>query len=291
MYGKPWVLLFCTALFWAGNAIVGRAAVEAMPPIGLAFWRWFLAFLVLLPFAVRPVLDDLAELRRCWPVIVGLGLVGIATFNTCLYIGLENTQAINAGLLQAAMPAIIVAYLMFFSERPSWQELAGMVLALAGVVITLFKGDWHLMATLSLNRGDVWIFVGVLLYAAYSVGLRWRPKVHPMTFLSLTFLTGAAALLPLYIWESFTVRPVELGWDSLLAIFYVTVFPSILAYVCFNRGVELLGAARAGLTLYFVPLLVSLLAVLLLGEPFRLYHLAGMALILGGVAFAQLRRG
>ena len=291
MYGKPWVLLFCTALFWSGNAIVGRAAVEVMPPIGLAFWRWFLAFLLVLPFAIRPILNDRAELWRCWPVIVILGFLGITIFNTCLYVGLENTQAINAGLLQAAMPAIIVIYLLFLGERPSWRAIAGMALALIGVAITLFKGDWHLLLALSLNRGDVWIFVGVLVYAGYSVGLRWRPQIHPMTFLSLTFLTGATALFPIYVWESFNVRPLVLGWNSVLAIGYVTIFPSILALVCFNRGVELLGAARAGLMLYFVPLLVSLLAVLLLGEPFRLYHLAGMALILGGVAFAQLRRG
>ena len=290
IYERPWLLLFFTALFWAGNAIVGRAAVTTVPPIGLAFWRWFLAFLILLPFSWRPILNDRLELRRSWPLILGLGLVGIATFNTCLYIGLGNTQAINAGLLQAAMPAIIVIFLLFLGEKPGWRELVGMGLALTGVVITLFKGDWQLLMSFSLNRGDAWIFGGVLFYSTYSVGLRWRPPVHPMTFLSLTFMTGWVALLPLYIWESFHTRPVAFGWESILAVVYVAIFPSILAYVCFNRGVELLGPSKAGLTLYFVPILVSLLAVLLLGEPFRLYHLAGLALILGGVVFAQLRR-
>ncbi len=290
MYQRPWLLLFFTALFWAGNAIVGRAAVTAAPPIGLAFWRWFFAFLVLLPFAWRPVLNDREALKRHWPIIVTLGIIGIATFNTCLYIGLGATQAINAGLLQAAMPAIIIIFLLFLGERPGWRELAGMALALAGVVVTLFKGDWQRLASLSLNEGDAWVFAGVVLYAAYSVGLRWRPQIHPMTFLSLTFMTGWVALLPLYIRESFYAQPFTLGRDSILAVLYVTIFPSILAYICFNRGVELLGASKAGLTLYFVPILVSLLAVLLLGEPFRLYHLAGLALILGGVVFAQLRR-
>lgn len=290
IFSRPYLLLFLTALFWSGNAIVGRAVIHTMPPIGLAFWRWFLAFLIVLPFALKPLIADLPVLKRHWLRITVLGLLGISTFNACLYIGLHSTQAINSGLLQSVMPMLIIGMMAFLGERPTWRQLVGIVVALAGVLVMLFRADPALLAAFSLNRGDIWITVGVIVYAIYSVGLRWRPQLHPLSFIAATFAVGWLSMLPLYIAETLHGDPVRLLPVNLAAIAYVAIFPSLISYLCFNRGVELLGAARAGITLYLVPLIVSLMAVLLLGEPFRLYHAIGMALILGGVGFAESRR-
>ncbi|MGB3809976.1 MAG: DMT family transporter [Parvibaculum sp.] len=290
IFNRPYLLLFLTALFWSGNAIVGRAVIDTMPPIGLAFWRWFLAFLIVLPFAIRPLMADAQVLKAYWLRIVVLGLLGISTFNACLYIGLHSTQAINSGVLQSVMPMLIVGMTALLGERPTARQLVGIVVALVGVFVMLFRADPALMAAFSFNPGDVWILAGVVVYAVYSVGLRWRPQLNPLSFVAATFAVGWLSMLPLYITETMNGDPVTLLPINLAAIGYVAIFPSLVAYLCFNRGVELLGASRAGITLYLVPMIVSLLAILLLGEPFHLYHAAGMALILGGVGFAESRR-
>lgn len=261
-----------------------------MPPIGLAFWRWFLAFLIVLPFAVRPLMIDAHALKAHWISVVILGLLGISTFNACLYIGLHSTQAINSGLLQAVMPMLIIGFMAGLGERPTARQVIGIIVALGGVIVMLFRGDPALLAQFSLNRGDVWISFGVVVYALYSVALRWRPMLNPLSFIAATFAVGWISMLPLYVFETLNGHPVTVSHTNLAAIAYVAIFPSLIAYLCFNRGVELLGASRAGIALYLVPMMVSLLAILLLGEAFHLYHAIGMVLILGGVGFAESGR-
>jgi drug/metabolite transporter (DMT)-like permease len=247
IFGRPYLLLFLTAFFWSGNSIVGRAVIHTMPPIGLAFWRWFLAFLIVLPFAIKPLIADLPVLKAHWLRVVILGLLGISTFNACLYVGLHNTQAINSGLLQSVMPMLIIGLSAFLGERPTWHQLVGIFVALAGVLVMLFRADPALLAAFSLNRGDIWISVGVLVYAIYSVGLRWRPKLNPLSFVAATFAVGWISMLPLYVMETLNGDPVRLLPVNLAAIAYVAIFPSLISYLCFNRGVELLGASRAGI--------------------------------------------
>lgn len=290
---QPYLLLSFTALFWSGNAIIGRAVIDrGMPPIGLSFWRWFLALLILLPFTAGHLRRDWPELRRSWRILLVLGSLGGASFNLCLYIGLQTTQAINAGLLQAFIPVtILLLAIPVLRERPSLRQIVGMFVAFAGVIAILFKGDLQKLMQLVFARGDLWIFLGVLLNAGYSIGLKWRPNVHPLSLVVATFGISSLLLLPLYLVETLGGRPVPMTEVGIGSIVYVAVFPAILAYLCYNRGIELLGASRAGVAIYLVPMMVSLLAVVLLGEPFRLYHAAGMALILGGVAFAESRFG
>ena len=142
---QPYLLLSFTALFWSGNAIIGRAAIDrGMPPVGLSFWRWFLALLILLPFAAGHLRHDWPALRRSWRILLVLGSLGGASFNLCLYIGLQTTQAINAGLLQAFIPVtILLLAIPVLRERPSLRQIAGMLVAFTGVIAILFKGDLH----------------------------------------------------------------------------------------------------------------------------------------------------
>ena len=287
---RPYILLLLVALFWSGNSIVGRAVIDAVPPLGLAFWRWFFAFLLLLPFAWKPMRDDLPLIKMEWKRIVLLGLVGITAFNTGLYIGLHTTHAINSGLIQTLMPLMVIVLVVFLGEFPSLSQLSGILLAFAGVIYMLFRGDMELMRHLAFTRGDLWILSAVFLYALYSVGLRWRPRLHPLSFLAATFAVGWISLLPLYLGETMLGHPMPFTAASIGAIFYVSIFPSILAYLFYNRAVEVLGAARAGVALYLVPVILSVLAIILLGETFHLYHGIGMLFIMGGIAIAEKTR-
>lgn len=294
LFDRPYLLLLLVSLFWSGNSIVGRAVIDTVPPLGLAFWRWFFAFLILLPLAWKHLRADLPVLAAEWKKILILGLLGITAFNTGLYIGLHTTQAINSGLIQTLMPLMILLLMMFLGEFPTLSQLIGIAAAFLGVIYILFRGDMSLLREMSFTHGDLWILAAVFLYALYTIGLRWRPKLHPLSFVAATFAVGWASLLPLYLAETYFGHPMPLTAVSIGAVFYVALFPSIFAYLFYNRAVELLGAARAGIALYLVPVILSLLAMLLLGEPFHLYHGVGMLLVLGGVAIAEkdrLRKG
>lgn len=292
VYDTAPLLLVLTILFWSGNFIVGRAVHAEVPPVGLAFWRWFGGFLILLPFAAGPLRRDAGRLRQNWKMLVLLGVFGVACFNTFVYIGLGRTDALNALLLQSAMPVLIVgfSFLLFRERIGRWQAL-GLALSIVGVFTIATHGRLELLARLTLNPGDAWIVLAVTCYAFYSAMLRRRPAgLHPLSFLAATFLIGAAVLLPFHLWEIADGRPMHLDRPTLLAVAYVAVFPSILAYMFFNRGVELVGANRAGQYIHLMPVFGSVLAMVFLGERPQAYHAAGIVLIVAGIVAATRGR-
>jgi drug/metabolite transporter (DMT)-like permease len=287
LYHFPYLLLTLAVLFWSGNFIVGRAVRADIPPVALAFWRWTGASLLVFFLAWPHLKADWEIIKRHWPILILLSIIGVASFNTLVYTGLQWTLALNAFLMQAMMPVLIVVMsFLFFWEKISLRQTFGVVLALVGAVIIIVQGNIQALFSLSLNQGDLLIFMAVGSYAGYSVLLRKRPSIHPLSFLGVTFIIGALILLPFYVWETFTRRPIHFDRSTLLAVCYVAVFPSIVSYFCFNRGVELIGANRAGLFMYFMPLFGSLMAIVFLGESFHWFHVAGLLLIVPGILLA-----
>jgi drug/metabolite transporter (DMT)-like permease len=281
----PYLLLILAVSFWSGNFIVGRAVRGDIPPFALAFWRWAVASLLIGAPALASLKQDWALIRRHWPILMLLAATGVAAFNTLVYTGLQYTVAINAFLLQAMMPLLIVVFSYLLFRTPVHQRLAwGTMLCLAGAVTIIVRGDPAVIAALSFNPGDLLVFLAVAAYAAYSVLLRKRPPIHPLSFVAVTFALGTLMLLPLYLWETYTVRPISLNRVTLVSIAYVGIFPSIISYLCYNRGVERLGATRAGLFLYLMPIFGSALAVFFLGESFHWFHWAGLLFIVAGLA-------
>lgn len=288
---RPWLLMMLPGLFWAGNAIVGRAVAGQVPPIALAFWRWVLGAAVVLPFAWPHLRRDLPAMLRAWRVMLALSVFGVGVFNTCLYIAAQDTGALNIVMLQSAMPVLIVlASFLMFGEVVRAGQAAGIAVSLAGALTLVTRGDPSVLMRFELNRGDLWMLAGIVSYAVYTALLRRRPAVHGLSFVTATFILGALLLLPLHLAETLSGRPLPLGLPSLLAILYVAVFASVLAYLSYNRAVALLGANTAGLAVHLVPVFGTLLAVVLLGEVPRLYHACGIGLIGLGIWLAQRRR-
>lgn len=280
------LLLLLAVVFWAGNFLLGRAVRAEVPPVALAFGRWAGASLLLLPFAGRTLWRERHLLRRSLGDVVVLSFLGVATFNTLVYLGLQTTTALNAFLLQALMPVLIVAFgVLAFGERIGGRQGVGLALSLAGAAWVIVEGRPERLLSLALSPGDLLVLTAVLAYAGYSVLLRRRPPMSGLAFVLATFLIGTLMLLPFWAWEA-AVRPFEPSAPAFLALLYVMVFPSIVSYLCFNRGVELIGSARAGAFLHLMPALGSLGAVLLLGEAFRSYHALGLAAIALGIALA-----
>jgi drug/metabolite transporter (DMT)-like permease len=290
IFDMPYLLLPLAPLFWSGNFIVGRAVRAELPPLGLAFWRWCLSALIVLTVARLHLRRDWPVIRAHWKILTLLSICGIAAFNTLVYTGLQFTSAINGILLQSAIPVGIVAisYLLF-RDTITLLQSAGILVSLVGAVVIITQGNLAIFTHLALNIGDLIIIIAVLSYAVYSVFLRKRPVLHPFSFLAVTFTLGALMLLPFYVWEHLFRQAMPFTRLTLLAVGYVAIFPSIVAYLCYNRGVELLGANRAGLFIHLMPVFGSLMAIVFLGETFRWFHGLGIVLIITGIVLTTRR--
>ena len=291
MRRHPYLLLAGAALLWAGNFVLGRAMRGHIPPVGLAFWRWSLALAILLGFQGRRLLAQRAALlERRW-VVVALGVLGVGNFNLFLYAGLRETTATNALLLNAAAPAFILA-LSFASGqgRPSARTIVGVLLSLVGVAAILSRGELASLLALRLNPGDLWVLAAVLSWSVYTVLLPRRPPgVEPMVLLTATVIVGTAWITPFYLWEISRGLHVTPDVATMASILYVGLFASLAAYALWNAGVALAGPGRAGVALNLIPAFGTILAVLLLGEPFRPFQAVGIGLIVAGVTLAQSR--
>jgi drug/metabolite transporter (DMT)-like permease len=289
-WNSAWTLLILANLFWAGNIVLGRAVAGQVPPIALAYWRWTGAFVVAIGFAWPYLKRDTALLLRHWRMMLLLSATGIATYNTLSYIGLNDTTALNALLLQSAGPLIIIVWaFVLFGERPSlWQSL-GVMLSLAGVVAIAAHGSLRALLDLSINRGDLWILAALVIYGIYAAMFRVRPAVHPLSFLVATMAIGSVMILPFYLLEIAQGGRIEGGPSAWLAMLYMAIFPSFIAYLLFNRGIELIGAARAAQSWHLMPIFGSVLAVLFLGETLYPYHAVGIVLIAAGILLAAIK--
>lgn len=282
----PYLLLIFPPLFWSGNMVLGRGVNQIIPPVTLAFWRWAIALVILLPFTASRLKKDWNLVKNHWVVILILSFLGIACFNTMLYKAVHTTTAINGSLIQTSMPAWIVVFsLMLFKERIRVLQFIAVLACIFGALTIVIRGDVSLIKDLSFVEGDIWMTSAVVLYALYSALLRKRPLIDELSFITYIFGMGIIMLFPLYLWEFSTVGGVDVSWTVVGSILYVAVFPSILAYLCWNRGVKLAGANQAGLFINLTPVFTSILAVLLLGESLQLYHFTGVVLIVGGMFF------
>jgi drug/metabolite transporter (DMT)-like permease len=288
---RPHLLLTLASLFWAGNAVIGRAVVGVVPPAALAQLRWTLAFIITLPFAWEALRAELPIIRRHFGVLAVLTFTGVAAFNTMLYWALQYTTAINSTLMQSSGPLLIGLWsFLLFREPLTRGQVGGVLISLAGVIVVVSGGDIARLASLALNAGDVMVLVAIAIYALYSALLRWRPGMTQVSFLTFTMGLGALMLVPVTVAERLSGAPLpSLSLEIAAASVYVAIFPSILGYLAFNRGVQLIGANRAGPFLHLVPLFGGVLSVIFLGERPQLFHLVGAVLVIGGVFLASRR--
>jgi drug/metabolite transporter (DMT)-like permease len=285
---QPYLLLCITAMCWAGNAIVGRLAAGHIAPVTLSFLRWSIAFLIILPFAWKHLARDWGAIRGRLGTMIVLSITGVAAFNTLQYWALEHTQALNTLLLQSAAPLIVALWsLILLGVRLTLAQAFGVLLSLAGVLVILLHGDLTTLKNIDFNKGDLIFTVALAIFALYSVLSLKRPAIHGLSFVAFTFGCGAACLIPLFIWE-LSARPLmAINSANLLTLFYVAVFPSTLAYLCFNRGVQLIGANRAAPFFHVVPVFGTVMSIVFLGEHPQVFQFLGFALVLTGVFVAS----
>jgi len=279
------LLLAAASLMWSGNWVAGRALREAFDPITLNFWRWVVATAVLAPFGLPLMRGKWGEVRRHAGILLALAFTGVSLFQTLVYLGLSGTPAINAVLLNSSFPMfmLLCSWLME-RERASMRQIAGMLVSFAGIFVILSRGDPRALLDLQWNAGDAWILLAMPVWGVYSVLLKRRPPgLRAIELLFVISLMGLAILVPFTALVSLH-RPMQWpGAPAAAAVLYMGIAASVLAYIFWNRGVAIVGANAAGFTVHLLPAFGTLLAILLLGESFRIFHAAGIATILAGV--------
>lgn len=282
-----YLLVAVSALCWSGNHILGRAIAGHVPPFAISTIRWLLPALILWPFARPHLKRDWPAIRQHWKLILFLGLIGGALFGALQYVGLQYTTAINVSVLNSLAPVLIgAAGVALFGDRLTRAQMLGISVSLAGVLVIISKASLTTLGSLGFNWGDLIILFNMGMWAVYSACLRLRPALHWLSFTFMLAVISGLATLPFWVIEHASGLVLQPTLLTVGALAYVSVFPSLVAYACWNRGVELIGANRAGVFLHLVPLYSAGLAGLLLGESLMLYHIAGFLLILGGVWLA-----
>jgi drug/metabolite transporter (DMT)-like permease len=286
-----YLLLVVATLSWAGNMIVARALAGLVPPFGLSLMRWTIAFLTVFPFVARELIAKRAVILRQWRILLLLGLLGLTICNSLGYLGLQWTTAVNGALINSAGPMLtLAAAFVFYRERVQPVQFAGMLISLAGVLVIVLRGDIASLLHLAVNRGDVAILIGVATWSVYTVLLRHCPReLSPLALLAVLFAIGGITVLPLHLVESSLGKPLPETPPALMGYVYVGLFPAVIAFFGWNRGVHVLGANRASLFSHLMPLFSAALAYGFLGERIAGFHLVGGALIFSGIFLANRR--
>jgi len=288
----PYLLLTLTVLFWSGNFVLGRGVNEIIPPISLAFWRWVGAFMVLLPFAIKPVIRDWKTIWKHMAIMTVLAVLSVTIFNTFIYLALQSTPVANTVLVNAMTPVFIVFFSWIgFQDRIKPIQGIGVALSLSGLLWMLSRGDLAALLGTRFSAGDLWTLAAATSWALYTVLLRKRPPgLHPVAFLATTMGIGILFLIPPYMLEIRTGARFDLTTTTHSSIVYVAVFPSVLSFLFWNWSVGIVGATKAGIFVYLMPVFSIALAYGFLDEVLHAYHIFGIILIFSGIYLTTAAR-
>jgi len=284
----PYLLLVLTTLFWSGNFVLSRGMHADIPPLALSFWRWALALLIMLVFSWRTCWRQSDIIVRERKYIIIQGLLGVTGFNSLIYLAVQTTTAVNAVLINSCTPILIALCALLINKEPlKPRQWAGILLSLSGVTLIMVGGELGSLVELDFNRGDLLVLCAGLVWALYSVNLKSFPQdLHPFSYQTGIMIAGLIGILPFYLLELGMGYQMVVNTPTLTTIVYVAIFPSVLAFIFWNRAVRDIGATRAGSFIHLMPVFSSILAIAFLGESIELFHLQGIGLVFGGIFLA-----
>ena len=280
--------LTATAI-WSGNFIVACGLSEIIPPVTLAFWRWVVAVIVFLPFALKPLIAERQQLLKNIRYLSVTALLGVTVFNTLIYIAGHTTSALNLSLIAITFPIfIIILSRMLYKEKITANKMLGIVLVTGGIVLLITKGDLSVLRNISFAVGDLWMLSASIIFAIYSILIKQKPKeLSIWAFQLSTFSIGLLFLFPFFVWESSTVPPGNYDTTTILSILYVGIFASLTAFVLWNKAIVTIGPSKSGIIYYTLPLFSGFLAYLFLNESIGMIHLFSVFLIVTGILTAN----
>ncbi len=276
-------------LCWAANTVLARGVIEEVNPMALAFWRWAVALVLILPVGIRFVKRDLNVIRSNKFPLTVLSFFSVAVYNSLLYVAAHFTTANNMSIVTATMPAItIVTAWLIIHEKPLMYQILGVVISTMGMLWIIFQGSLTNVHRLIFNSGDLLVVISVTSWSLYSVFLRkFKLSLHPVSLLTMTVCLGLLFIAPFYLWESVATGDFSIRPEVLPVFLFLGLFPSILAYLCWNIGVARVGPSTAAIFLYLLPIFAAVLSFVFLGERITSYHVLGGALIFIGLYLAK----
>ncbi len=283
-------LAMLAVIIWSGNFIVARGVIRQIPPVSLAFFRWLLASIIILPLAYASIKGEWKIVRQSWHYLFWASLTGIAFFNTFVYVGAHYTSAINLALIGTTSSPIfaIIFARIFLKEEIGWFKLAGLLLCITGVVFLLSRGHLENLISFRFTRGDAWVLLAALSFAVYNTLVRKKPAgISPVNYLFTIFSMGTILLLPFYLAEQAQWPAVKWDINLVLIIIYLGLGASVICFICWNKAIGKLGAGRTALFGNLIPVFSSIEAALILGEDFTNIHLWSMILVFTGIVIAN----
>ena len=287
---KAYLFLTLAAFFWSGNFIVGKAAsIYEIPPFSLNFYRWLFAFLILLPFTYKEVIKNKNYIFQNLGFFFILGITSITIFNSIVYYSLYYTQVISGVLMISTIPVWIMFIASILKiEKTNLFQIIGVILSLTGVLFIITKADIEIVKNLNFNKGDLSMVVAMLAWAIYSALL--RKKTHPISqigLLEIIIICGFIFLIPVYFVEMYLGGKIILELPFVLTLSYVVLFPGIFAFLFWIKGIDIIGANRAGVFLHLMPIFGALMAMIIFREKFMFYHFLGAIFIIAGITLSN----
>ena len=285
-----YLLLILTTLFWSGNFIVGKAAsIYQIPPFSLNFYRWLFAFLILLPFTFKEILANKKYILDNIGFFIILGITSITIFNSIVYYSLYYTQVISGVLMISTIPVWIMFIASILNiEKTNLFQIFGVILSLTGVLFIITKADIELIKSLNFNKGDLSMVVAMFSWATYSALLRKKTyEISQIALLEVIIICGLLFLIPVYFLELKLGNPITIDKPFVLTLAYVVLFPGILAFLFWIKGIAIIGANRAGVFLHLMPIFGALMAMIIFGEKFMFYHFLGAIFIVAGITLSN----
>ena len=282
---NPHFLLFVTATLWASHWIVARLVVPHASGTALSFWRWAMAIAIIAPFSVRALRAQWPAVMRAWRPILFFGTCGTVLYNIIAYVGLQQTTATNAVLIQSLSPALIPLMAWVLFRDPMTPRIAvGLAISFVGVLAIVSRLDPGRLLALEINPGDLWIVGNAVLWSLYTACVRWQPHdLDPAAFMLALMLAGMITGLPAFLIDFAAGGRADFSLTFILGTLYLAAFTSVVCYILWNRGVRAVGPAKAGVYLHLIPILGATMATIFLGETLHAYHVVGLVFILGGV--------
>ena len=285
-----YIFLFLAVFFWAGNFIVGKfASYYEIPPFSLNFYRWFFAWLILLPFTFKEIISKKNYILENYKFYILLGITSVTIFNSIVYYSLNFTQVISGVLMISTIPVMI----MFISsilkiEKTNIFQIFGVICSFIGVILIITKANFELLVNLDFNKGDLTMVVAMFSWATYSVLLKKRKhELSQLSLLEVIITFGLIFLIPIYIAEYNLGFKINLNKPFVLVLIYVVLFPGLASFICWIKGISLIGANRSGVFLHLMPILSATMAIIIFSEKFMFYHLLGAIFILSGIILSN----
>jgi drug/metabolite transporter (DMT)-like permease len=283
---SAYLFLILATLFWSGNFIVGKvASFFEIPPFSLNFYRWTFAWLILAPFTLKEIIQKRDHILKNIKLILVLGITSITIFNSIVYYSLNFTQVISGVLMISTIPVMIIFFSWIFKiEKTNAYQILGVVFSLLGVAIIVTKADMDILINLNFNKGDLWMVVAMFSWAIYSALLRKKKfDLSQASLLEVIISAGLILLLPAYLIERALGYELNINLPFILTLSYVVLFPGLASFICWIKGISIIGANRSGIFLHLMPIFSTVLAILIFKEKFMNYHLYGAIFIIGGI--------